>query len=143
MRPSQRPTTILTAVAALSGAAFCAAAPVTGQGPVMHQVRYTVTADAPYYAKIYYRDAEPAVFSDYSHNPYLFSPQVETDVGPDQPWVLETQLADPAMWAMVIVQSAESPNLPTPGFNCELAVDGVVVKTHSGPKGALCSIRGW
>ncbi|MDY6996840.1 MAG: hypothetical protein SW019_09600 [Actinomycetota bacterium] len=133
----------IATTAALSAAAGVVAAPVSAQGPVMHQVRYTVTTDAPFWAKIYYRDAEPAVFSDYSHNPFLFSPMVEADVGPNQPWVLETQLADPTLWAMVLVQSGESPNLPTPTFNCELAVDGVVVKTHSGPKGALCSIRSW
>ena len=143
MRPSMRRLTTTAALSVMIAAATVTAGPAAAQGPAMHQVRYTVTTDAPFYAKIYYRDAEPAVFSDYSHNPYLFSPMVEADVGPDQPWVLETQLADPTMWAMVLVQSAESPNLPTPAFNCELAVDGVVVKTHSGAKGALCSIRSW
>lgn len=143
MRPSMRRLTTITALSAMTATATATAGPAATQGPTMHQVRYTVSTDAPFHAKIYYRDAEPAVFSDYSHNPYLFSPMVEADVGPDQPWVLETQLADPTMWAMVLVQSAESPNLPTPAFNCELAVDGVVVKTHSGAKGALCSIRSW
>lgn len=143
MRPSMRRLSTITALPAMTVAAAISAGPAAAQGPAMHRVRYTVTTDAPFYAKIYYRDAEPAVFSDYSHNPYLFSPMVEADVGPDQPWVLETQLADPTMWAMVLVQSAESPDFPTPTFNCELAVDGVVVKTHSGPKGALCSIRSW
>ena len=139
-----RRTSTITAVAALAGSALTVvAAPASAPGPVLHQIRYTVTADAPYYADIYYRDTEPAVFSDYSHNPYMYSPKVEADIGPDQPWVLETQLADPNRWAMVAVQSGESLNLPTPGFNCELAVDGVVVKTNSGAKGALCSIRGW
>ncbi len=143
MQSTMRPSLTVAALLAVTAAGVSTAGPATSQGPVMHQVRYTVTADAPYYATIYYRDAEPAVFSDYSHNPYLFSPKAEADIGPDQPWVLETQLADPTLWAMVAVQSAESPALPTPTFNCELAVDGVVVKTHSGSKGALCSIRSW
>lgn len=133
----------VTALLTLTTATTALAAPAAAQDPVLHHVRYTVTADAPFYAKIYYRDAEPAVFSDYSHNPFVFSPKAEAEVGPSTPWVLETHLANPDLWAMVAVQSGESPNLPTPGFNCELAVDGVVVKTHSGPKGALCSIRNW
>lgn len=146
MRPSLRPTAPLAAL--LLAASGMAAAPASAEpapppGPPLHHVRYTVTADAPFYADIYYRDREPAVFADYSHNPYVFSPKAEADIGPDQPWVLETQLADPDLWAMVVVQSGDSPNIPTPGFHCELAVDGVVVKTDSGPKGALCSIRNW
>ncbi|TFV59737.1 hypothetical protein E4P42_07575 [Mycobacterium sp. PS03-16] len=138
-----RLTATVIAVLALTGATTAVAAPAHSQGPVLHHVRYTVTADAPFYADIYYRNSEPAVFSDYSHNPYMFSPKAEADIGPDRPWVHETMLADPALWAMVLVQSGESPHLPTPGFNCELAVDGVVVKTNSGPKGAVCSIRNW
>lgn len=133
--------TMAAAVALIAGAT-ATAAPAQAQ-PVLHDVRYTVTADAPYWVHIYYRDAEPAQFSDYSHNPYVFSPKVETDIGPDQPWVLNAKLADPDLWAMVTVQSGESVDFPTPGFNCELAVDGVVVVTNSGPKGALCSIRNW
>ncbi|MGV0745914.1 hypothetical protein [Mycolicibacterium sp. XJ870] len=131
-----------TAALALAGAAMANAAPAQADPP-LHHVRYTVTADAPYWADIYYRDAEPAMFSDYSHNPYMFSPKVEADIGPDKPWVRDAMLANPDLWAMVIVQSGESPDFPTPGFNCQLEVDGVVVKTHSGPKGALCSIRNW
>lgn len=142
---------MLTAAAAtaLAAGAVATAAPAFADdpppppGPPLHHVQYTVTTDAPYWVHIYYRDSEPAIFSDYSHNPYQFSPRVDVDVAPDKPWVLDTMLADPDLWAMVLVQSGESPNFPTPGFNCKLAVDGVVVKTNSGPKGALCSIRDW
>ncbi|OFB36970.1 hypothetical protein BA059_22030 [Mycolicibacterium sp. (ex Dasyatis americana)] len=137
------------AATALAAGAVATAAPAFADdpppppGPPLHHVQYTVTTDAPYWVHIYYRDSEPAIFSDYSHNPYQFSPRVDVDVAPDKPWVLDTMLADPDLWAMVLVQSGESPNFPTPGFNCKLAVDGVVVKTDSGPKGALCSIRNW
>lgn len=138
--------TIATA-AALAAGAIATAAPAfadeTAPGPPLHHVRYTVTADAPYWAHIYYRDTDPAQFSDYSHNPYQFSPRADVDIAPDKPWVFDAMLADPDLWAMVLVQSGESPNFPTPGFNCELAVDGVVVDKNSGPKGALCSIRNW
>jgi len=122
------------------GLAVAAEAPAD---PAQHHVRYTVTADAPFFAHIYYRETQPPSFSDYSHNPYVFSPRADADIGPDKPWVFETTLADPELWAMVAVQSGESPNFPTPGFRCELAVDGTVVKTNSGRKGALCSIRSW
>ncbi|MCV7290602.1 hypothetical protein H7J87_35285 [Mycolicibacterium wolinskyi] len=133
--------TITTATTLVAGA-IATAAPGFAEPP-LHHVRYTVTANAPFWAHIYYRDTEPAIFSDYSHNPYQFSPRADVDIAPDKPWVLETNLANPDLWAMVLVQSGESPGFPTPGFNCELAVDGVVVKTNSGPKGALCSIRNW
>ncbi|WNG85981.1 hypothetical protein C6A87_018970 [Mycobacterium sp. ITM-2016-00317] len=143
-------TVTTTALAAAVAGAVSFAAPVSAQGPPMHQVRYTVTSDAPHFARIYYRNVEPAVFSDYSHNPFIFSPKAEVEIGPDRPWVLDAQLADPTMWAMVTVQSAESAELATPAsalsassFSCELSVDGVVVKTNSGSKGALCSIRNW
>ncbi len=131
------------AALAMLGGSVAIAAPAGANEPVLHHVRYTVTANAPIWSHIYYRDTEPALFSDYSHNPYMFSPRADVEVGPDQPWVLEAHLADPGMWAMVTVQSGEAPNFPVPGYSCELTVDGVVVKTDSGPKGALCSIRNW
>ncbi|KHO24020.1 hypothetical protein QQ44_17915 [Mycolicibacterium setense] len=144
--PTSRALTAATS-AALAAGAIATAAPAFADdpppGPPLHHVQYTVTADAPYWAHIYYRDSEPEIFSDYSHNPYQFSPRVDVDIAPDKPWVFDAMLADPDLWAMVLVQSGESPNFPTPGFNCKLAVDGVVVKTNSGPKGALCSIRNW
>jgi len=133
----------IASLLALAAAAVTTAAPAPADEPAMHQVRYTVTADAPFFAHIYYRDTDPPSFSDYSHNPYLFSPRADVDLGPGKPWVLDTALADPNLWAMVMVQSGESVSFPTPRFNCELAVDGVVVKKNSGAHGALCSIRNW
>ncbi|MGE2715305.1 hypothetical protein ACQI4L_14705 [Mycolicibacterium litorale] len=137
-----RTTMAITAAMTLTAGALGTAPPATAQ-PLLHQVRYTVTADAPFYADIYYRDTEPPNFSEYSHNPYVFSPKAEADIGPDRPWVLETRLANPDRWAMVLVQSGESPELQAPTFRCELAIDGTVVKTDSGTRGALCSIRAW
>ena len=103
---------------------------------MLHHLTYTVTAQNPFYADIYYRDTEPSNFADYSHNPYQFSPKVEADVGPGKPWVLDVMLADPGQWAMVAATSGLSPS--TPMFHCELAVDGVATDSNSGPKGALC-----
>ena len=117
------------------------APPVQAEGPVLHDVTYTVYTDSPFFAEIYYRDAEPANYADYSHNPYLFSPKAEATLGPDKPWVLNVKLADPQYWAMVLGTSGRSPD--PPNFHCTLAVDGTVVATNSGAKGALCSLRHW
>ncbi|MFM9034154.1 MAG: hypothetical protein ACKOQ4_07680 [Mycobacterium sp.] len=118
-----------------------AAGPAGAEGPVLHSVTYTVYTDAPFAADIYYRDSEPPNFADYSHDPYQFSPKVEADLGPDRPWVLNVQLANPAYWAMVLGTSGLAPN--PPNFHCTLAVDGQVVVSNSGAKGALCSLRHW
>jgi hypothetical protein len=134
---------VASAVALMAAGGVPFAAPATAEGPPLHHVRYTVTSDEPFFADIYYREREPTVFADYSHNPYEFSPRARVDVGPDQPWVFDAMLTDPDMWAMVLVQSGESVGFPAPGFNCTLEVDGTVVKTDSGPSGALCSIRNW
>ncbi|MCT7660567.1 hypothetical protein N4S67_19380 [Mycobacterium sp. CPCC 205710] len=107
----------------------------------MHQVKYTVFAEQPFFVDIYYRDTDPPNWADYSHNPYLFSPKVEAQVGPAQQWVLDVTLANPDQWAMVTATSG--PSDETPNIHCVLAVDGVVVSTDAGPKGALCSIRSW
>ncbi len=93
-------------------------------------------------AEIYYRDADPPNWGEYSHNPYLFSPNIEANVGPEQQWILDVGLANPDAWAMVTASIAAD-SQAAPNFHCVLAVDGVVVTTHQGPKGALCSIRAW
>lgn len=107
----------------------------------LHDVTYTVYADELSAAQIYYRDVEPDNVADYSHNPYQFSPTVEGIVGPGTPWVLSVRLADPRYWAMVVATAGQSP--ATPNLHCSVAVDGAVVVTNSGAKGALCSLRRW
>ncbi len=116
-----------------------ASVPARAQGP-LHNVKYTVFAEGPAYVDIYYRDVDPPNWADYSHNPYVYTPKVEADVGPNQQWNLDVQLANPDDWAMVV--AGGEPGL-SPNVHCVLAVDGVVVATHQGPKGALCSIRNW
>ncbi|MCK0175457.1 hypothetical protein MWU83_14865 [Mycolicibacterium sp. F2034L] len=116
-------------------------APAAAQEPVGRHVRYVVTAEQPTKADIYYRDTEPANWADYSHNPYVFSPKAEVSIGPDQPWVLDVLLLDPARWAMVTATNGQAQDRPN--FRCELTVDGEVVAEHQGPKGALCSLRHW
>jgi hypothetical protein len=84
---------------------------------------------------------DPPNFADYSHNPYQFSPTLEADVGLAKAWVLDVMLADPDQWAIVAATSGLS--AASPLFHCELAVDGVVVDSNDGPKGALCWLRHW
>ncbi len=126
---------------AVTATAVLWAGPAAAEGPVLHDVTYTVYTDAPFSAEIYYRDTDPPNFADYSHNPYMFSPKIEADIGPDTPWVLTVRLANPEYWAMVTGTSGQSPN--PPNFHCTLAVDGAVVVSDSGAKGALCSLRHW
>lgn len=137
-----RPAAIVLTLATVAGLTAAApAGPSGAEGAPMHTVTYTVSTDVPFHADIYYRDTEPPNFADYSHNPYLFSPKVEADLGPDTPWVLNVSIANPEQWAMVLGTSGLSPN--PPNFRCTLAVDGSVVVSNSGAKGALCSLRHW
>jgi hypothetical protein len=131
---------VLIAAAVVAPASSVRAEPPPG--PPLRQVKYTVFAERPYRAEIYYRDTDPPNWAEFSHNSYLFSPNVEVDVGPDQQWTLDVWLANPESWAMVTASIATD-STATPNLHCVLAVDGVVVKTAQGPKGALCSIRNW
>jgi hypothetical protein len=109
--------------------------------PPLHRVHYTVWSEQPFFVSIYYREVDPPNWGDYSHDPYQFSPKAEADVGPDSQWNLDVSLANPDEWAMVAATAG--PGAPRPNIHCALAVDGVVVSTNQGPKGALCSIRNW
>jgi hypothetical protein len=129
------------ALAAIAVLILAMAPQASAQGPVPHHVRYTVTADQPTQADIYYRAVDPPDWAAYSHNPYQFSPKAEVVLDPARPWVIEATLVDPNRWAMVTATSGVGPDRPN--FRCELAVDGVVVASHEGPKGALCSLRTW
>jgi cytochrome c1 len=143
MRCESLARTLAVAAVALGG--IVAGAPnavADDPAPVLHHVKYTVFSETPFRnATIYYRDTEPANFAEYSHNPYVFSPNVAADVGPNQMWTQDVMLADPDQWAMVTAGSLDSPKRPN--FHCILAVDGNVVVTNQGPKGALCSVRNW
>lgn len=109
--------------------------------PPMHHVKYTVTAQNPIYTDIYYLDHQPEKFSDYSHNPYSFTPHVDVDLGPGKPWSFDFDMSDPDDYAMVVASTGTEPG--TPGLHCDLAVDGAVVVSKDGPKGVLCSLRNW
>jgi len=128
----------MTLLVATAGGAIALA---RADEPVLHHVTYTVTAERPVNADIYFRDTDPPSWAEYSHNPYQFSPKVEADVGPGIRWTHHVMLAAPDHWAMVSATSGLSP--ATPHVHCELAVDGAVVATGNGAKGALCSLRHW
>jgi hypothetical protein len=130
----------LVATWALVATLAITAAPAAAEEP-LHHVRYTVTAEIPWTADIYYHDIDPPDWSTYSHNSYQFTPKVEAHVGPGQTWTLDVMLADPRMWAMVVATSGLDP--VTPNFHCSLELDGAVVVTRQGPKGAMCALRPW
>lgn len=134
---------VLVALLATAVAATTAAPSYADNEPPLplHHVKYTLWAESPIYAEIYYLDHEPNVFADWSHNPYEFMPNVEADLGPDQPWTFELGLQKPEQWAMVIANTGPEPG--TPNFHCQIEVDGAVTVTNTGGKGVLCSIRKW
>ena len=133
---------LLGAMLAMVVTATTFAAPSRADDPVMHQVRYVVTSANPIYADIYYLDQQPQIFSDYSHNPYQFTPNVRADIAPGHPWVSPVvMLSDPNDYAMVTVSTGTEPG--TPQFHCALIVDGAVVVSNDGARGVLCSLRNW
>jgi hypothetical protein len=137
-------TTLTLALAMLSAAGYSTltAAPSRADDPLMHPVTYVITSASPIYADIYYLDQQPQKFSDYSHNPYQYTPNVQADIAPGHPWVSPVvMLSDPNDYAMVTVSTGTEPGAPQ--FHCALVVDGVVVKSNDGPKGTLCSLRTW
>ncbi len=109
----------------------------------LHRVTYTVTAELPGLAAVYYRDTDPPTWADYSHNPYQFSPRDDIHLTPGTPWVRDAMLADPDQWAMVTVTTAGQVPDDRQILRCQLAVDGVQVSQADGPRGALCSLRHW
>jgi hypothetical protein len=143
--PEVRMTTIGRAVLGVALAAMAAtgtAVPSRADDPPMHQVRYVITAASPIWADIYYLDQQPAKYSDYSHNTYQYTPNVQADIAPGHPWTSPVvMLSNPSDYAMVTVSTGTEPG--TPMFHCALVVDGVVVKSNDGAKGVLCSLRNW
>jgi hypothetical protein len=132
--------------AAVVAIAACGSATVTAradEGPTLHRVTYTVTADRPVAVDVYYRAVDPPSWSEYSHDPYRFSPRDEAELVPGGSWVREATLIDPMRWAMVSVTTPDQPSDSQRSIRCELAVDGVVVNRGVGMRGALCSLRNW
>ena len=125
-----------------AGTGLFTSSPRAHADPVWHQVVYIVSTRNPAYLDIFYQDQDPTLYSDYSHNPYTFTPQVHADVAPDKPWVQPVNLLNPDQWAMVTATTGREPVVDG-GVQCNLSVDGKVVVSKNGPKGALCSLRTW
>jgi hypothetical protein len=133
---------VALAAALAAMAATGTAGPSRADDPPMHQVRYVITAASPIWADIYYLGQQPAKYSDYSHNTYQYTPNVQADIAPGHPWTSPVvMLSDPNSYAMVVVSTGTEPG--TPMFHCALVVDGAVVASNDGPKGTLCSLRNW
>jgi hypothetical protein len=130
------------AAMSLTGAGLLIGSGSAHADPVWHQVVYIVSSRTPAYVDIFYQDQDPTLFSDYSHNNYTFTPQVHADITPDKPWVQPVNLLNPDQWAMVSATTGHEP-LAAGGIQCDLSVDGKVVVSKNGPKGALCSLRTW
>ncbi|OMC33768.1 hypothetical protein A5740_11770 [Mycobacterium sp. GA-1841] len=134
---------VVAVVVAAGVAGLLPAASARADDGPLHRVTYTVTVEQATPVSIYFREADPPTWADYSHNPYEFSPKDDVALEPGRPWIREVMLADPMQWAMVTVTTAGlSPQL-VQTLRCELAVDGIVVNRAAGPKGALCSLRHW
>jgi hypothetical protein len=137
----------VAASCALAAGAWAGVPIASADDVPLHHVRYTVSSDTPVFAHIYYRQTDPPDWGTYSHDPYVWSPRAEAQLGPGQSWVFDTRLADPNQWAMVVAQSGTNAtarlHTTEVGFHCTLEVDGTVVATNQGPRGALCSIRLW
>src|ERR1700723_3014033 len=58
----------MTVAGLLVGAGLVVSTARAHADPVMHHVKYAVTAENPIYTSIYYLDHQPAKFADYSHN---------------------------------------------------------------------------
>ncbi len=132
---------VSAALLPIAGLVATAAPSTADDPPVLHHVKYTLTASNPIYADIRYLDQEPPIFSDYSHDPYRFVPNIQADVGPGSPWSYELDLANPFQWAFFTASTGHEPS--TPNFHCQLSVDGSIVAMQDGPKGVLCSMRPW
>src|SRR5258708_38426185 len=65
----------------------------------LRQVKYTVFSAQPFNAEIYYPPTDPPTFVDYSHDPDVYSPDVDADVGPVKQWTRDVMLASPPPWA--------------------------------------------
>ena len=116
------------------------AGPAHADDPVMHHVTYTVSAQNPIYANIYYMDQEPAISPTTATTP-TGSPPTSKPISPRVSRGSSTDVAaKPEDWAMVT--STPAANRARRSFIATCGRRGVVV-SKDGPKGVLCSLRNW
>ena len=133
--------TMALAVLSAVGCSPLVATPARADDPVMHEVKYVITAASPIWADIYYLDQQPAKFSDYSHNTYQYTPNVQADIAPGHPWVSPVGDADGSRPVRHGHRQHRhrTGHADVPLRACRRRV--VVKASNDGPKGALCSLR--
>lgn len=135
-------TVALVAAAGLASQAVAGAEPTEPAAPAGHQVRYTVSAAAPYDFDLYYLTAQPPNKAAYDADAYAFVKQEKITVTPDAPWVFETTLEDP-QWAIVTVSSTTRGTVGAPNAHCDITVDGQVAVQQDHPYSPRCQLGQW
>lgn len=131
------------AVLALAAASIGVSQAAANAEPTTHQVRYTLTSPgngADY--KLNYLIAQPASKEAYNADAYAYLKSEQIDLGPGAPWVFETTLEDP-QWAILTASTGVHAMQGAPNPHCEIAVDGEVVVSNSGPYTAHCQLGNW
>jgi hypothetical protein len=127
-------------VAALVASAGVAAGQATANAEpeaAGHQVRYTVTTNAPYDFELFYLTAQPPNKAAFNADAYAFAKREKVNLAPGVPWTFETTLADP-QWAILTVSSTTRGTSGPPGAHCDITVDGVVAVAQDDPYNLQC-----
>ncbi|WP_396891957.1 hypothetical protein [[Mycobacterium] wendilense] len=110
--------------------------------PTGQQVRYTLTAAAPYDFDLFYLTTQPPSMEAFNADAYAFAKREKVHVAPGAPWVFETTLADP-QWAILQVSSTTRGGVGAPGAHCDIAVNGEVLSQHDDPYNVRCQLSKW
>lgn len=131
---------LFLAAASLSGTATAIADP--DPAAPANNVRYTITTAGPYDFELFYLTSQPASMDAYNDDAYAYAKRERVTVTPEQPWVFETNLADP-QWAIVSVSSTARGGMAPPNAHCDIAVDGVVAVAADHPYSPWCQLSQW
>lgn len=130
------------AVAMVAGAALAFGTATASAEPDGQVVRYTLTSGAPYQFQVFYLTAQPPSKDVYNADAYAYAKRETITVGPEAPWVFETNLADP-QWAILQVSSTTKGGVGAPNARCEIAADGVVIAAQDNPYSPWCQGTQW
>ncbi|MCB0942884.1 MAG: hypothetical protein KDB72_21895 [Mycobacterium sp.] len=139
-------TTRVAAALMLASAGVAVTGATAGADPAApagaHQVRYTLSSGGTANFDLYYLVAQPPSKAAYDADAYSYLKKESVTVGPDQPWVFETSLADPN-WAILTVSSTTHGGQAAPNPHCEIAVDGQVAVQQDAPYNLQCQLKQW
>ncbi|MET0475580.1 MAG: hypothetical protein ABW001_13200 [Mycobacterium sp.] len=110
--------------------------------PEAHQVKYSVTTNAPYDFELFYLTAQPPNKAAYNADAYSFVKREKVSLAPGTPWVFETTLADP-QWAILTVSSTTRGTVGAPDAHCDITVDGQVAVQQDAPYSPMCQLGQW